>query len=155
MLEAMCHFNLDDFTHYFSAGEIMGPYSRPSVSQSYVFECADAKWIALHMSSPTKFWEGLASAIEQPDLFEDPRFADRPARIAHQEDLIALMGPIFKRRTPRRMVRAAWRSRRRAACADVRFQRGARGSARPNILGIEVEGEHPTDGPLPHGPLSR
>src|SRR5262249_55323644 len=30
MLEAMCHFNLDDFTHYFSQNEIMGPYSRPS-----------------------------------------------------------------------------------------------------------------------------
>ena len=73
----MCHFNLDDFTHYFSANEVMGPYSRPSVSQSYIFECADGKWIALHMSSPAKFWEGLADAIEKPDLFEDPRFADR------------------------------------------------------------------------------
>ncbi len=57
MLEAMCHFNLDDFTHYFQADEVMGPYSRPSVSQSYVFECADGKWIALHMSSPPKFWK--------------------------------------------------------------------------------------------------
>ena len=34
MLEAMCHFNLDDVTHYFSANEVMGPYSRPRVSQS-------------------------------------------------------------------------------------------------------------------------
>ncbi|RZI77594.1 MAG: CoA transferase, partial [Variovorax sp.] len=34
MLEAMCHFNLDAFTHYFSENEIMGPFSRPSVSQS-------------------------------------------------------------------------------------------------------------------------
>src|SRR5512142_3436920 len=103
MLEAMCHFNLDDFTHYFSANEVMGPYSRPSVSQSYVFECADGKWIAMHMASPEKFWEGLANAIERPDLFQDARFANRPARIAHQDDLIALMTPIFKRR-----VRAEW-----------------------------------------------
>ena len=29
------------------------------------------------MSSPEKFWQGLATAIEQPDLFEDPRFATR------------------------------------------------------------------------------
>ncbi|HVN02291.1 MAG TPA: CoA transferase [Caulobacteraceae bacterium] len=109
MLEAMCHFNLDDFTHYFAVGEVMGPYSRPSVSQSYVFECADAKWIALHMSSPEKFWEGLAEAIGRPTLFEDPRFADRAARIAHQEDLIALMAPIFKTRP-----RADWCDRLRA-----------------------------------------
>ncbi len=109
MLEAMCHFNLDDFTHYFSAGEVMGPYSRPSVSQSYVFACADGKWIALHMSSPEKFWEGLAEAIERPALFDDPKFADRAARIAHQDDLIALMRPIFLTRS-----RDDWCARLRA-----------------------------------------
>jgi crotonobetainyl-CoA:carnitine CoA-transferase CaiB-like acyl-CoA transferase len=77
----------------------MGPLSRPMVSQSYVFECADGKWLALHMSSPPKFWEGLAGAIEKADLFDDPRFATREARIEHQDDLIGLMGPIFKTRT--------------------------------------------------------
>jgi len=42
-----------------------------------VLPCADGKWIALHMSSPPKFWAGLAQAIEKLDLFEDPRFATR------------------------------------------------------------------------------
>jgi crotonobetainyl-CoA:carnitine CoA-transferase CaiB-like acyl-CoA transferase len=99
MLEAMCHFNLDSFTHWFSEGEVMNPLSRPSVSQSYIFECADGKWIALHMSSPPKFWEGLAKVIERPDLFDDPRFATRFARIDNQDALIEVMGPIFKGRT--------------------------------------------------------
>ena len=40
MFEAMSHFNIDDFTHYLSEGEVMGPSSRPHVSQSYVFQCA-------------------------------------------------------------------------------------------------------------------
>lgn len=109
MLEAMCHFNLDAFTHYFSENEIMGPYSRPSVSQSYVLECADGLWIALHMSSPEKFWQGLANAIERPALFEDPRFATRDSRIAHQENLIALLGDIFRRHD-----RATWCQRLQA-----------------------------------------
>jgi crotonobetainyl-CoA:carnitine CoA-transferase CaiB-like acyl-CoA transferase len=95
MFEAMTHFNLDAFTHLFSEGEVMGPYSRPSVSQSYVLRCADGKWIALHMSSPPKFWQGLAKAIEQPELFDDPRFATREARIANQEALIDLLGGFF------------------------------------------------------------
>ncbi|MGZ5240078.1 MAG: CaiB/BaiF CoA transferase family protein [Caldimonas sp.] len=103
MLEAMAHFNLDAFTHFFQAGEVMGPYSRPSVSQSYVLECADGKWIALHMSSPEKFWRGLATAIERPDLFDDARFATREARIANQEAMIELLGERFRRRT-----RAEW-----------------------------------------------
>lgn len=99
MLEAMAHFNLDAFTHFFQVDEVMGPYSRPSVSQSYVLRCADDKWIALHMSSPEKFWRGLAVAIEQPDIFEDARFATRDARIENQEALIALLGTRFATRT--------------------------------------------------------
>ncbi|CAN7695919.1 CoA transferase [Variovorax sp. LjRoot290] len=99
MLEAMAHFNLDAFTHFFQVDEVMGPYSRPSVSQSYVLRCADDKWIALHMSSPEKFWQGLAVAIEQPDIFQDPRFATRDARIDNQEALIALLGERFRTRT--------------------------------------------------------
>ena len=95
MFEAMTHFNLDAFTHLFSVGEVMGPYSRPSVSQSYVLRCGDGKWIALHMSSPPKFWQGLAKAIERPTLFDDPRFATREARIANQEVLIELLGGLF------------------------------------------------------------
>jgi len=98
MLEAMCHFNLDSFTHYYSVGEVMDPYSRPKVSQSYAMECSDGEWIALHLSSPEKFWSGLAAAIEKPKLFDDPRFADRAARIEHQRELIELMQPIFKTR---------------------------------------------------------
>ena len=106
MLEAMAHFNLDAFTHYFQADEVMGPYSRPSVSQSYVLRCADDKWIALHMSSPEKFWKGLANAIEQRDLFADARFATRDARIANQEALIELLGSRFSQRP-----RAQWTER--------------------------------------------
>jgi crotonobetainyl-CoA:carnitine CoA-transferase CaiB-like acyl-CoA transferase len=99
MLEAMCHFNLDDFTHYFAAGEIMGPYSRPNVSQSYVFQCSDGGWIALHMSSPTKFWEALAEAIERPDMLQQPQFADRNARIANYEAVVRFLAPIFATRS--------------------------------------------------------
>jgi crotonobetainyl-CoA:carnitine CoA-transferase CaiB-like acyl-CoA transferase len=99
MLEAMTHWNLDAFTHFYSAGEVMGPFSRPRVSQSYVMECKDGKWVALHMSSPEKFWQGLANAIERPGIFADPRFATREARIAHQEAMIEVLAERFATRT--------------------------------------------------------
>ncbi len=99
MLEAMTHFNLDSFTHYFAVGEIMGPLSRPSVSQSYTFECADGKWVAIHMSSPPKFWTGLTDAVEMPELATDPRFEERLERIKHQDDLIEILTPAFRTRT--------------------------------------------------------
>ncbi len=103
MFEAMAHFNLDDFTHYLSAGEVMGPYSRPNVSQSYVFQCSDAGWLALHMSSPPKFWENLAVAVGQPDMLDRPEFASRSARIDNYEKVAAFLAPIFATRN-----RADW-----------------------------------------------
>jgi len=110
MLEAMSHFNLDSFTHYYSAGEVMGPLSRPVVSQSYTFECIDGKWIAIHMSSPTKFWEGFLAATGQEQLKTDPRFAERLERIEHQDEMIAIFTPIFQSET-----RDTWCARLEAA----------------------------------------
>ena len=144
MLEAMCHFNLDAFTHYFSENEIMGPFSRPSVSQSYVLECADGKWIALHMSSPEKFWQGLANAIDRPTLFHDPRFATREGRIAHQDALIELLGGLFRQRD-----RAAWCARLEAEDvphAPVYDTQEAMQDAQARHLQLEVSAAHPEGG---------
>jgi crotonobetainyl-CoA:carnitine CoA-transferase CaiB-like acyl-CoA transferase len=99
MIEAMTHFNLDAFTHLFTIGQVVDPFSRARVSQSYVLECSDGKWVALHMSSPPKFWEGLAKAMDKPDIFEDPRFATREARTDNQEAMIEVLQAVFKHRT--------------------------------------------------------
>ncbi|MGJ7608272.1 CaiB/BaiF CoA transferase family protein [Variovorax sp. LT1R20] len=144
MLEAMCHFNLDAFTHYFSENEIMGPFSRPSVSQSYVLECADGLWIALHMSSPEKFWQGLANAIERPNLFQDPRFATREGRIAHQNDMIALLDGLFRART-----RADWCARLESEDvphAPMYDTREAMQDPQARHLQLEVSAPHPEGG---------
>ncbi|MGJ7522838.1 CaiB/BaiF CoA transferase family protein [Variovorax sp. LT1P1] len=144
MLEAMCHFNLDAFTHYFSENEIMGPFSRPSVSQSYVLECADGLWIALHMSSPEKFWQGLANAIERPDLFQDPRFANREGRIAHQTEMITLLDGLFRART-----RADWCARLEAEDvphAPMYDTREAMEDPQARHLQLEVSAPHPEGG---------
>lgn len=144
MLEAMSHFNLDAFTHYYSAGEVMGPYSRPSVSQSYVLPCADGKWIALHMSSPEKFWQGLANAIERPELFKDPRFATRDARIDHQEVLIDVLGERF-----RQHPRATWCQRLEAQDvphAPMYDTSEALEDPQARHLQLLVSGRHPTLG---------
>ena len=144
MLEAMCHFNLDAFTHYFSENEIMGPFSRPSVSQSYVLECADGLWIALHMSSPEKFWQGLANAIERPELFHDPRFANREGRIAHQTEMIALLDGLFRQRT-----RADWCARLEAEDvphAPMYDTREAMEDPQAKHLQLEVSAPHPDGG---------
>ena len=146
MFEAMTHFNLDAFTHLFSANEVMGPFSRPSVSQSYVLKCSDSKWIALHMSSPLKFWQGLATAMERADIFEDPRFTTREGRIDNQEALMHVLGGIFCGRT-----RADWCARLLAQ--DVPHSPMYTTDEVPNDpqaqhLQLFVETQHPTMGPF-------
>ena len=144
MFEAMCHFNLDDFTHLLSVDEVMGPYSRPHVSQSYVFECSDGKWLALHMSSPAKFWENLATAVGRPDMLEQPAFESREARIAHYDDVIAFLAPIFATKP-----RDHWESeltRLEVPNSPVRTSEEVLESDQAKHLGIEVR-----DPDGPHG----
>ena len=89
-----------------SVDEVMGPWSRPHVSQSYVFQCEDGGWIALHMSSPPKFWENLATAVDQPGMLDQPEFESRPARIANYEKVVDFLAPIFATKP-----RAYWEER--------------------------------------------
>ncbi|CAG0980642.1 MAG: CoA transferase [Rhizobiaceae bacterium] len=146
MLEAMCHFNLDSFTHYFSVGEVMGPLSRPMVSQSYTFACSDGKWIAIHLSSPPKFWEGLVTAVGMPGLLSDPRFAERSARIQNQQALIDVLTPVFATKS-----RQAWCD---ALLANEVPHSPAYDSdealedPQARHLHIAVEAEHPQMGPF-------
>ena len=146
MLEAMSHFNLDSFTHYFSEGEVMGPLSRPVVSQSYTFECSDGKWIAIHLSSPAKFWNGLLQATGQEQLNDDPRFSERLKRIEHQDDLIAHFTPVFKKDT-----RANWCDKLLAAevpHSPAYDSNEALEDPQAKHLQIAVHAEHPVMGPF-------
>ncbi|HJV40703.1 CoA transferase [Caulobacter sp.] len=146
MLEAMSHFNLDDFTHYFAAGQVMTPYSRPHVSQSYVFECQDGRWIALHMSSPAKFWENLAQAIDRPGLLEDPRFSDRGARIDNYDAVLATLAPIFRSRPLE-----VWCERLTALevpHSPVYASNEVLETPQAKHLQLEVAAEHPVMGPF-------
>jgi crotonobetainyl-CoA:carnitine CoA-transferase CaiB-like acyl-CoA transferase len=48
-----------------------------------VVGCKDGKRLALHLSSPDKFWSSLVDVLAAPELFSDERFASRKGRIAN------------------------------------------------------------------------
>ncbi len=81
MLEAAIAFMPDPFANYHQLDIPQGPYSRSAASQSYALRCSDGKMIAIHLSSPEKFWEGLTRAIARPDLAGEARFATRMERM--------------------------------------------------------------------------
>lgn len=95
LLQASLAFLSEPFGHYFGSGEVPGPFTRAATAQAYVFRCADDRRLAVHISSPEKFWEALVRCVERADLLEDPRFADRSSRLANYDQLQAALAPVF------------------------------------------------------------
>ena len=56
-----------------------------------VYRCAgDAHWVSIAVRDQDE-WARFAALIGQPALVEDARFVDLPARVAHREELDALV----------------------------------------------------------------
>lgn len=98
MLEAMAHFAVEPFAAFFSLGATPTSSDRPRLAQAYILRTADNRLIAIHLSSLEKFWDGLVSALEAPELGTDSRFSSRQARIENYESLNTELDRHFSRR---------------------------------------------------------
>jgi crotonobetainyl-CoA:carnitine CoA-transferase CaiB-like acyl-CoA transferase len=80
-----------------------GPRSRPISSQTYAWLGSDRLPFTVHLSSPPKFWRGLATVAGRPELIDDPRYRTQLDRRAHYDELHATLAAIFVTRP-----RAEW-----------------------------------------------
>lgn len=96
MLEATVAFATEPLGQLFATGQPVPFFGRASASQSYVVTCKDGKRIGLHLSSPDKFWDGLAKAIGREDLLA--AFPDRMARVGGYEQLAKELAQTFATR---------------------------------------------------------
>ncbi len=103
MLESSIAFIPDAFANFTQLGIVGDPGTRVATSQSYALLCSDNKMVAVHLSSPDKFWKGLLSAIERLELADDERFRTRDARVVHYAVLKAELAKEFRKHT-----RAEW-----------------------------------------------
>ncbi len=76
------------------------PYAPPPRAQSLnalvnSYVCADGRGLYLAMVQEAVEWERFTSAMGRPELREDPRFVDTPARRANAPALVAVLDPIF------------------------------------------------------------
>src|SRR5262249_17024102 len=110
----MAHFAVEPFAAWFALGEVPRSSDRPRLAQAYILRTADDALIAIHLSSLEKFWQGLTSALEAPELAEDERFRTRQGRINNSESLNAALQALFSRRPAEE-----WTARLRRA--DVPF----------------------------------
>lgn len=103
MLAAGVAFMTEPLAGYTMTGEIADQHARPRRSQSYAFVAADGKPLAIHLSSPTKFWDGLTDAVGMPELRADPRFRTKTDRIRAYDALHAVLQDAIGRKP-----RAEW-----------------------------------------------
>jgi len=103
MLEAMTHFALEPFTALFALGQAPVGMDRPRLAQAHILKTRDDKLVAIHLSSPEKFWDQLTDAFGAAHLRSDPRFATRLARIDNYEALNQELNAITRQKD-----RAEW-----------------------------------------------
>lgn len=101
MLEAMAHFAIEPFTALFALGQAPVGLDRPRLAQAHILTTRDNKLVAIHLSSPEKFWMQLTDAFDALHLREDSRFATRLARIENYIELGLELNAITKTRTCR------------------------------------------------------
>jgi crotonobetainyl-CoA:carnitine CoA-transferase CaiB-like acyl-CoA transferase len=144
MLEATLALAVEPLAHYFVTGDEQPFYLRGAMSQAYILTCKDGKRIALQMSSPDKFWKGLAAVIESPDLLQ--RYPDRKRRVDSYEAIGRELAAIFATRP-----REEWLER--LAQHDVPFAPERRLNELdedPQVRHLDLfyELDHPAAGPV-------
>jgi len=96
MLESMISMACEPLGSMLATGQVPGLYGRAAMSQSYIVTCRDGRRIGLHLSSPDKFWRGLAQAIGRPDLLA--AYPTRRDRVEGYDELARILAEIFATR---------------------------------------------------------
>ncbi len=95
MLAASLNLFGSTLANHAETGEVETPWSRGRRSHSMAFRASDGATLAVHLSSPEKFWVRLTDVVERPGLRDDPRFATYPQRLVHFEELLAELSQAF------------------------------------------------------------
>lgn len=109
LLEATVSFCGENAANYFENGKVPSRATRTHRAQVYAFVAGDGKPFVVHLSSPTKFWEGLTRVVDRPEWLSDTRFATKETRGRNYAALDSALGVIFKTDT-----RDAWLAKLRA-----------------------------------------
>jgi len=102
-------------------------------------------WIVLAGAGSEDLWRRCCTVLGADDLASDPRFADNAARVAHRDELTAVLETTLRTRPT-----AEWLARLDDAgvpAAEVRDLEQVFDSAQARALGAVQQLEHPAAGP--------
>ena len=95
LLAASIAFLGENAARYFETGKRPSRATRTHSAQVYAFVDARGKSFVVHLSSPTKFWQGLTRVAGHPEWQEDARFKSKRDRQQNYDVLHALLAEIF------------------------------------------------------------
>jgi formyl-CoA transferase len=124
-------------TDALAGNEPNGPRSRPIASQTYAWTASDGLPFTVHLSSPDKFWQGLARGAGRPEMIEDPRYRTQADRRLHYDQLHDELARVFVSKT-----RAEWLEILTAEdvpCAPIYNMREVFEDPQVKHMGLEVK----------------
>jgi crotonobetainyl-CoA:carnitine CoA-transferase CaiB-like acyl-CoA transferase len=98
LLQSCVAFLAEYASIYFETGRIPKRGDRAKNAIAWAFVAQDKKPFVIHLSTPPKFWKGLATTIGHPEWVDDPRFATAAGRRENYDVLVTLMRTEFAKR---------------------------------------------------------
>jgi crotonobetainyl-CoA:carnitine CoA-transferase CaiB-like acyl-CoA transferase len=98
LMESTVAFLAENAANFFEGGPPPDRAKRTHQALVFTFVARDGLPLALHLSSPQKFWVGLTKALERPDLLADSRFSERSGRTRNYDALQAILAEVFRGR---------------------------------------------------------
>jgi formyl-CoA transferase len=98
LLSATVAFLGENAARFFETGKKPSRATRTHSAQVYAFVDVERKGFVVHLSSPTKFWQGLTRVAGHPEWQNDPRFKAKRDRQQNYDVLHGLLAEIFAAR---------------------------------------------------------
>jgi len=98
LLSATTAFLGENAARFFETGKRPTRETRARSAQVYAFVDSLGQGFVVHLSSPTKFWQGLTRVAGHPEWQEDARFATKRDRQENYHALRELLAGIFRTR---------------------------------------------------------
>ncbi len=146
LMEASMAFIGRSIIQYFATGDIPNVESRGRSAGVFALLAGDGLPFVIHLSHLNKFFVGLTRAIERSELADDARFREHPDRLAHYDELKAILQEVVGARP-----RAHWlEALSRNDVANAPINRLDEVFADPQVRHLDriAEVEHPRHGSL-------
>jgi crotonobetainyl-CoA:carnitine CoA-transferase CaiB-like acyl-CoA transferase len=99
MLDAVLSLFADNAANVLTAGTRFGKFGsgHPDLVPYQAFPARDGWFVVACLSNA--FFKRLCAALGREDLLDDPRYATNPARVAHRDEVVAILSAIFRENT--------------------------------------------------------